>query len=71
MNKFWLWMEKKTGFSEFAFRDYAREGIKQMLIGYMIEYLMIYGWVLFDKPKFIDTIDKLYIHLEKLIEEAK
>jgi hypothetical protein len=83
MNKFWQWMEEEKNYgytgiygNVFLFceeyddeNDVPIEPTKQMLIGYMIEYL--HGIGVIHKTPFNMTTEGLYCYLEDLIDEIE
>lgn len=68
MDKFWKWIEKK----EYGKYDKPELLPKQMLIGYMIEYLeeeITYFETLKIFPMIYNNIDSVYDKLKNKIEE--
>ena len=71
MEKFWLWMEEKghSGSQRWLRKECAE---KQMLIGYMIEYLFEQKCTLMEVPYAIQKmhdINILYNYLKERIED--
>jgi hypothetical protein len=87
MNKFWEWMEEKDyGFATYGTSNYSlinspysdiiyTDSIKQMLIGYMIEYLIdceetLHFDIRYDNTKMHDDMfDSIFNYLVDKIEE--
>lgn len=68
MDKFWEWMEEKHIIHTLLIR---RVETPQILIGYMIEYIINTGYVTNWENKFYSNINEYYEGLEKAIYQIE